>query len=63
MFLDGQLRALEARRRRIALRGELARRLGALETGLARTAVRRALADLALGLSLARRILGFGRRR
>ena len=57
MFLDGQLRELESRRRKLALRGELGRRLGTLEAGLVRTAMRRALTRVSLGMALARRIL------
>lgn len=57
MFLDGQLRALAEARRGIALRGELSRRLAHLETHLARASLRRSLADLTLGLGVARWIL------
>ena len=54
MFLDRQLRSLADKRRAIALRGELSRRLMRLEGGLGRAAVSRSLANLTLGLGIAR---------
>lgn len=63
MFLDGQLRALETDRQRLALRCELTRRLAGLELGLARAATRRTLADLTLGMTLVQRLVGFLRNR
>jgi hypothetical protein len=58
MFLDAQLRELAEKRRAIALRGDLSRRLLGLEAGLGRAALRRSLADLTLGLGIARWFLG-----
>lgn len=63
MFLDGELRALAARRRQLRLRGELLRRLARLEVGLARAFVRRSLAEATSGLRLARRVLNLLRGR
>lgn len=54
MFLDGQLRVLADKRRGIALRGELSRRLMRLEVALGREAVSRSLGNLTLGLGIAR---------
>ncbi|KHK00572.1 hypothetical protein [Desulfovibrio sp. TomC] len=54
MFLDGQLRALADKRRAIALRGELSRRLARLEASLGRAAFSRSLNNLTLGLGIAR---------
>ena len=54
MFLDGQLRALAEARRRIALRGELCRRLARLETALVQASARRSLADLTRGFGVAK---------
>jgi len=63
MFLDGQLRAITAKKERTAVRGDLGRRLLRLEIGLAKASVMRSVSDLHFGLSLAERILGFLRRR
>jgi len=57
MFLDGQLRALAQAKRSIALRGDIARRLVRLETHLARASLERRLADLTMGLGLAKWIM------
>lgn len=63
MFLDGQLRALAADRQRLALRGDLKRRLAQLEWRIARGCVRRTVSDLTLGMTLAERLIGFLRGR
>jgi hypothetical protein len=63
MFLDGQLRALELDRQRLALRGELTRQLMRLEVGLARATAKGSLTELTMGMTLAKRILGFLRGR
>ena len=54
MFLDRQLRTLAETRRTLALREALSRRLLGLVAGLARDQLRRSLADLTLGLRVAR---------
>ena len=63
MFLDGPLRALTAEKKRLVLRGELDRKLLRLEWGLAGASLRRRFADVAAGMSLARNLLSFLRRR
>ncbi|EFL50199.1 conserved hypothetical protein [Solidesulfovibrio fructosivorans JJ]] len=59
MFLDGELRKLEAEKRRLALRGDINRRLLGLEWGLAGASLRRGFSDLTAGMRLARRLLSF----
>lgn len=63
MFLDGQLRLLAAKKQRIAIRGDLGRRLLRLEYGLTKAAALRSASNLRLGFGLAERVLGFFRRR
>jgi hypothetical protein len=63
MFLDADLRALAHKRRNVSLRLELSRRLLRLEAGLAREGLRRSLAEVRLGLGLARWLMArFARR-
>lgn len=63
MFLDRQLRALETDKREWQARDALKRRLAQLEVLTARAAVRRALAEAALGWALAERVLAWFRKR
>ncbi len=53
MFLDRQLRALEADKKRLALHAELNQRLAQLEVLSAKSAVRRLLSGPTLGVTLA----------
>lgn len=63
MFLDGELRRIEAARQGLAMRLELSRRLTRLEVLTARVAVRQALAGVGAGLAVARQVLAWLRRR
>ncbi|WP_428562963.1 MAG: hypothetical protein ACP59X_22775 [Solidesulfovibrio sp. DCME] len=62
MFLDGQLRRIDAEKRRLATRAELERRLVRLEWGLAKTALSRPFAGFSEGLEVAGRLLRWLRR-
>jgi hypothetical protein len=63
MFLDGELRRIEAAQQGLVTRLELSRRLVRLEVLTARLAVRQALGGLALGLAVAEQVLAWLRRR
>lgn len=63
MFLDRELRAIDTARQGLVLRGELHRRLAQLEVGTAKVAVRRILAEAAMGMALAERVLSWLRKR
>lgn len=63
MFLDGELRRIEAARQGLTLRLELARRLTRVEALTARLAVRQALAGVGAGLAVARQVLSWLRAR
>jgi hypothetical protein len=62
MFLDRQLRRLETAKRDWQARDALKRRLVQMEVLMARTAVRRALTEAALGWALAERVLAWFRK-
>jgi hypothetical protein len=63
MFLDGELRRIEAAKQGLVTRLELSRRLVRIEVLTARIAGRRLVSDAAVGMALARRLLAwFGRR-
>lgn len=63
MFLDGELRRIEAARQGLALRLELSRGLLKLEALTARVAARQALAGVGAGLAVARQVLSWLRGR
>lgn len=63
MFLDHQVRTLEAAKKRLVLGSELNRRLLRLEWALAGASLRRRWTEVAAGMSLARGLLSFLRRR
>ena len=54
MFLDGKLRELARARQDLGLRIELSRRLVRLESAMARDGLRRAFAEVRLGVGLAK---------
>jgi len=62
MFLDGQLRAIEAAKQGLTLRSALFRRLAGLEVASAKLVVQNALAGMALGLTLAERLVAWLRK-
>lgn len=62
MFLDGQLRKIAEEKQRLALRGELERRLLRLEWGLAGTSLHRQWSGLFNGIHVAGRLLRLLRR-
>ena len=63
MFLDRQLRAIEASRQGLVMRCELHRRLAQMEVGAVKAATRRMLAEAAMGLAVAERVLAWFRKR
>lgn len=63
MFLDGELRRIEAARQGLAVRLELSRRLVKVEMLTARLTLRQSLAGVGAGLALARQVLAWLRAR
>lgn len=63
MFLDGELRRIEAARQGLAVRLELSRRLVKVEMLTARLTLRQSLAGFGAGLALARQVLAWLRAR
>jgi hypothetical protein len=63
MFLDRQLRTLETAKREWQVRDDLKRRLAHMEVLTAKTALRQAMAQAALGWAVAERVLAFFRKR